>query len=82
MKQTIAEEVGAGEGRGLTRQAKSGFLCARYENPLLVYRAPYFRCAGHLASGVRGVLHEQDWADGGLTRQAFVPGMEPTSGVQ
>ena len=31
MKQTIAEEVGAGEGRGgLTRQSKSGFLCARY----------------------------------------------------
>jgi hypothetical protein len=60
MKQTIAEEVGAGEGRGLTRQAKSGFLCARYENPLPEYRAPYFRFKAHPASVVRGAVREED----------------------
>ena len=39
MKQTIAEEVGAGETR-MTRQ-KSGFLCARRSNKRKKKEVPY-----------------------------------------
>jgi len=59
MKQTIAEEVGAGEGRGLTRQAKSGFLCARKSNKRKKKEVPYSSQYHEDLDGEEPVVYEE-----------------------
>lgn len=59
MKQTIAEEVGAGEGRGLSRQSKSGFLCARKSNKRKKKEVPYSSQYHDELDGEEPVVYEE-----------------------